>query len=134
MKNFMRATAAFAALIVAAALPLAASAASTTVTQPQHYAFQTELTDRYHPGAYVGTLALTIYPDGIVNGTYRPDDGSIHPVTGGVDGTSIWLDVGSLRNLHLTGTLRSGVLRMAAATGATVYEFDSVGPARAAGN
>ncbi len=127
MRTFIRAAAACAAVLAGAGAPLAGFAATASTAQPQHYAFQTELTDRYHAGAYVGTLALTVYPDGIVNGTYRPDNGAFHTVTGGVEGTSIWLDVGSLPNLHLTGTLQNGVLRTSAATRDTVFEFDSIG-------
>ena len=133
MNSFIRAAAA-SAILASAALPAAASAASVTNAPPQHYAFQTQLTDRFHPGAYTGTLTLTVYPDGIVNGVYRADDGAVREVVGGIDGTSIWLDVdASVRRLHLIGTLQNGVLRTYANTPGTDWEFDSVGNAPGAG-
>jgi hypothetical protein len=127
MTNTIRIAVATAATLAAAALPLASPAATTTSAAPQHYTFQTQLTDGNHVGAYEGTLALTIYPNGIVQGTYRPADGGFSSVTGGLTGKDIWLDLGLRGRFHVTGTFENGVLRtVAAIPGPDVYEFDSV--------
>jgi hypothetical protein len=131
MRTTLRTAAATAGILTAFALPLAARAATTTSTQPQRYTLHTQLTDQYHAGAYEGTLALTIYPDGIVQGTYRPSDGRITSVTGGLTGKNIWLDIGPAGRLHLNGTFENGVLKtVAAIPGPDTYELDSVAVTR----
>ena len=127
----LRAAAASAALLAGTAFPLAARAATTTTAPPAHYRFETRLAGRFSAGAYGGTLTLTIYPNGILQGLYRPDDGSYRTVTGGLDGQNIWLDIGAMGRLHLTGTFANGVLDMVAAIpGAETYTFTSVGAAK----
>jgi hypothetical protein len=82
--------------------------------------------DDHHAGEYDGRLALTIYPNGIVQGNYFPSDGGVRNVTGGLTGTSIWLDIGWLGQLHLTGTFKNGVLEtVAAIPGPDTYTFES---------
>ena len=123
----IRSAAAAAGVIAALALPLASQAATTTTAAPQHYQFQTRMSDRLHAGEYDGQLALTVYPSGIVQGTYRPAEGDIRAVTGGVDGKNIWLDIGMDRPLHLTGTFTNGVLlTVAQIPGPDTYTFESV--------
>jgi hypothetical protein len=127
MTKMIRTAAATAGILAAFALPVASSAATTTNAAPQHYDVQTQITDRYHPGAYEGRLVLTIYPSGIVQGTYRPADGGFSDVTGGITGKEIWLDIGSMGRLHFTGTFENGVLKtVAAIAGPDVYELNSV--------
>ena len=63
---------------------------------------------RLGAGAYEGTLDLTIDSRGLVNGYYRPDGGTFIQVTGGVDGTSVWLDFGFMGHVHVTGTFEQG--------------------------
>lgn len=127
MTNSIRTTAAIAGLLATLAAPAASQAASVSTVQPQRYTLRTELTDRYHAGAYEATLALTVYPSGIVQGTYRPSDGGIRTVTGGVDGKQIWLDIGSFHGFHVNGTFENGVLKtVAALPGRDVYELNSV--------
>ena len=127
MNNVIRAAAASAALLAAAWLPAAGSAA-TENGATQHFSFQTQLTDRFHAGGYDGSLALDVHPDGTVQGIYRPSDGLPQPVAGGVTGGQIWFDVTiNDRRVHLIGTLRDGVLRATAQIpGPDVWEFDSV--------
>jgi hypothetical protein len=126
MTTNIRTAAAAAALLAAFTLPLAAQAASTTSGSPQHYALQTRIVDRYHAGEFDGALTMTIYPSGIVQGTYRPADGGFRTVTGGIEGTAIWLDIGMNHPLHLTGTFKDGVLRaVAQIPGPDVYTFES---------
>jgi len=128
MNTFVRAAAATAALL-AAGLPAAGSAAN--MTQPMHYSFETQLTQRYHAGGFAGSLSMTVRPDGTVTGWYTPIDGNPRNVVGGVDGTRIWLDIGGIRNLHLVGTLRDGVLHAAENTpGSDPLELNSVGQTR----
>lgn len=127
MTTPIRRAAAVAGILAALALPVGACAATTSNAPPQKYDLQTQLVDRYHAGVFEGRLVLTVYPDGIVQGNYRPADGGVRSVTGGIDGTSIWLDLGTQQPLHLTGTLQNGVLKTTAELpGLDVYEFDSV--------
>ncbi len=127
MKNAIRAAAVSAALM-AAALPAAGAAATQTTGQPQHFAFQTQLSDRYHAGGYAGSLTLDVYPNGIVQGYYHPLDGTIQSIAGGISGREIWFDLGrGVHRLHLIGTLHNGVLRTTAQVpGPDVWAFDSV--------
>ncbi len=126
MTKILRGALTSAAAAAALAMPLAAPAATTSSAQPQSYTMQTRIVDQYHAGEYDGVLTLTINPDGIVQGSYRDDNGRPTAVTGGVDGQNIWLDIGWRRPLHLTGTFRSGVLRATAALpGPDVYQLES---------
>ncbi|GEM_PF-3346400 len=123
--NTTKRIAASAALLAALALPLPSPAATTASAPPQHFDFPTRTVDRYHPGEYDGRLTLTIYANGIVQGTYRNDEGRVQAVSGGVDGKSIWFDIG---NLHLNGTFAGGALDVIAAIpGPNVFELQSVG-------
>jgi len=127
-----------AAAVTTLALALGASgiaqAAVGGVQQPVHYTMQTSLRDLQHPGDYPGSLSLVVYPSGIVNGFYLPQDGQPHDVVGGLDGHNIWLDIGTIEmmdfgvinSLHLTGTLKDGVLDTTAAVpGPDTVVFDS---------
>jgi hypothetical protein len=130
MTKTIRSAAAAAGLFAALAFPVASQAATTTA-QPRHYDLRTSLTDRYHAGQYEGRLALTIYPNGIVQGTYLPSDGGVRDVSGGLTGTNIWLEIGTvggMRQLRLTGTFKNGVLdTVAAIPGPDTYTFESTG-------
>lgn len=127
MTTMIRNAAATAGLLAALALPAASFAATTTTAEPLRYTLQTQVVDRYHPGAYDGVLALTIYPSGIVQGTYRSDDGRVTDATGGLTGKNIWLEIGSFGRVQFNGTFENGVLKtVAAIAGPNVYELDSV--------
>jgi hypothetical protein len=112
--QMFRAATTAALLAAALALPLASQAATTTAAPPQTYTLQTHLTQQYHAGEYAGTMNLTVYPNGIVQGNYRPSDGGTRIVTGGITGTNIWLDIGLDHSLHLSGTFKNGVLQAVA--------------------
>lgn len=60
--------------------------------------------------AFAGTMRLTIYPDGIVQGNYVTQGGGLLPVTGGVEPSGkMWLQFG---RATVTGELQhSGVIR-----------------------
>jgi hypothetical protein len=130
MKTSFLATATAAALLAALALPLAASAATSATGAPQRYSFQTQYFDRFHAGEYDGLMALTVYPSGIVQGTYHDQSaGDIKMVTGGIDQQNrIWLDIGNgARALRLYGTFKDGALRTTAnVPGPDVHVFQSV--------
>ena len=133
MMTTIRNAAATASLLAALALPLSAQAATTTAAQPQHYAFQTRTFDQYHAGEYDGSLSLTVYPSGIVQGLYRDaDGGGFKQVTGGLSpGNRIWLDIGNGADpLHVTGTFENGRLEtVASIPGPDRFTFESI-PAR----
>jgi hypothetical protein len=116
-------------ILASVAFPLSARAAATTSADPQHYRLETVITQRYHAGEIDGTLTMTIYPSGIVQGQYRADDGNVRNVTGGLDGERIWLDIGSNGNFRLSGTFKNGVLEtVAQIPGSDTTTFDSVQP------
>jgi hypothetical protein len=130
----LRAAAAATTLALALGASGVAQAAVSGVQQPVHYTMQTSLRDLQHPGEYPGNLSLMVYPSGIVNGFYVPQDGQPHDVVGGLDGHNIWLDIGTiemmdfgvLNSLHLTGTLKEGVLNTTAAVpGPDTVVFES---------
>jgi hypothetical protein len=126
MTTMIRKATTAAVLVATLALPLASQAASTTGASPQKYTLETRLTDRYHAGEYDGTLNLAVYPSGIVQGTFRPSDGGVRTVTGGMSGTDIWLDIGWQHPLRLTGTLKDGVLQAVAnIPGPDTYTFEA---------
>jgi hypothetical protein len=92
-------------MIVAAVLaasmlgPIAARAASVLPVQPRAVVYAAAFvgsTARPLVGEYLdGTMRLTIYPSGIIAGTYLPQDGSPFSVSGGLDANGkVWLLLG----------------------------------------
>jgi hypothetical protein len=136
--NTIRNAAAAAGLLAALAVPLASSAQTTTTTTtalPQRYTMQTQYFDDWNAGAYVGTLALTVYPSGVVQGTYHDASaGGFKTVVGGLDEKShIWLDIGNgAEPLRLYGTFKDGVLKTIAraTSAANTHHFESVSVAK----
>lgn len=121
----LRAAAVAAAISTALVLPVASQAAASK--QAEHYQLTTIITQQYQAGEVDGTLSMTVYPSGIVQGFYRPLDGNFRTVTGGVDGRNIWLDIGMNRQLHLIGTFDRGVLStVAQIPGPDTVHFDAV--------
>jgi tRNA A37 threonylcarbamoyladenosine synthetase subunit TsaC/SUA5/YrdC len=122
--------------MAALAAPIAAPAAVSSTSQaPAVFHMQTRLYDTYHPFEIDGQMNLNVYPSGIVNGFYIPaDTGGVREVTGGVMGQSVWLDIGGVHSLHLTGTLKDGVLRTTAfIPGPDTWVFESTKVARQPG-
>ena len=134
MTKMIRTAMTASALLATFALPIASQAASTTNAPPQRYVFQTRMTESMHAGEYDGTLRLTVFPNGIVSGTFQPSDGGARSVSGGTSGTQIWLDIGgAMRSVHLEGTLKNGVLQATAnIPGPDTYTF--VGTVEPAGH
>ena len=98
MKNLK--TLAIAGLLCAALVaPATAAVVNYRPAQPVTVTYNADLEGsdiRPIVGAYLaGTMRLTFYPSGIVQGTYLPLDGNPFQVTGGVetDG-ALWLDLG----------------------------------------
>jgi hypothetical protein len=104
-----------AALVIAAALagvPAISQAATAQATVPVHATYNTSLESIYGlPSPWTGTLQLTINPDGIIQGYYRPaDNNAFIPVTGGQNGDQVWLDIGNRGRLHVNGVLQDGAI------------------------
>src|SRR5690348_14849920 len=56
-------------------------------------------------GEYVGRMTLRYYDSGIVNGTYRDESGGrLITLTGGANGTKIWLSFGGSGRRTFSGT------------------------------
>ena len=127
MRNHLKIAASALGLIGALSLPVQAPAAtSTTSTEPVRFAMQTSYYDTRTPGAFLGRMTLNVYPSGIVNGYYFPDNGQVRNVTGGLDGDKIWLNIGGVDSLRLNGTLKDGVLKtFAFIPGPDTWVFES---------
>ena len=116
---FTKIRAAVAALGLGTAL-LAPVATMAATEQPAHYQFDTKITTQFGAGEYDGTLRLTVYPDGIVQGYYRNlDDARFEPVSGGLRGDNIWLTL-NLFGAPITGTFKDGKI-VASALGRSTF-------------
>lgn len=86
---------------------LATSAAVLAVESPTTgtHTYRTSLTELYgSPYPVTGSLELTDDGSGILHGYYRPDDnGSLIPVSGGSDGSHVWMDFGAAGRLKIDG-------------------------------
>jgi hypothetical protein len=105
-----RAIAALSVLAATAALaPLPANAADNFVT---NYDLATRQFDPLSPGEYDGRLRIRITSDGIVGGTFLTTEGQLSNVTGGLNGTKIWLPLGDRTPIGRTfqGTFVDGKL------------------------
>ena len=108
--KILRGSALLFAVALAGAPTVSQAATAYSATQPVHVNYDTSMQSLFgfdYP--WTGTLQLTINPDGIINGYYRPADNmAFIPVTGGRDGQNVWLDIGGRGRLHVTGTLQNG--------------------------
>lgn len=95
-----------------------ASAATNLPPLPARVTYETALEPVYFgSGDYAGTLNLNIGKDGVLSGFFRFDDvGTLRPVTGGLDGDHVWLDLGP-DGPHIIGTFTDGKI-----AGYTTYE------------
>ncbi len=102
------------ALVACAALAgwSGSPALAVSITQGQTYHYDTAITTLSGGAPWTGTLELRVDPNGVVNGYYRADAGlgSLQMVTGGVDGNSIWFDIGMLGRMHVTATMADNVI------------------------
>jgi hypothetical protein len=104
-------------LAMLAAVVLAAGLAPTSVraesASPAAYDLATRQTDVMSAGEYDGRLKIRIFADGIVTGTFWDTEGRFSPVSGGLDGIRIWLDLGLASPTGerlFTGTFENGKL------------------------
>lgn len=98
------------ALVLAATL---GSSAANAEPEAHTYDLATKQTDVMSAGEYDGKLKLRVFPNGIVAGTFMDTQGHVSSVTGGLDGTKIWIDLGaaSPTSAHLfVGTFADGKL------------------------
>jgi hypothetical protein len=98
-------TAAAAALTIAF---LAVPALAADATQGQT-SYETSLTQSgvlAAPGAYLGNLEITVTPEGLVNGWYRPADRQFIPVTGNFKDGKLWLYIGERGDLTVTAQVQ----------------------------
>ncbi|HTW82517.1 MAG TPA: hypothetical protein VMD91_00460 [Candidatus Sulfotelmatobacter sp.] len=126
--RFRRPVALAAALLASLALPLAVSAQPGAAT---HYLLRTRETIENHAGEFDGVLSMTVFPNGIIQGTYRlADEGNIQAVSGSVQGDKLWLDIGgAARTEEITGTFRDGVIKATVLRpGIDITYFTSAGP------
>jgi hypothetical protein len=95
-----------------AVLPALSQAATNQSQVPVRATYQASLQPITQLEApWTGTLQLTINPNGIIQGYYHPaDQMAFIPVTGGQDGNSVWLDIGTMGRLHVNGTLHNGTI------------------------
>jgi hypothetical protein len=102
------------AILLLGMAPAAFAATSQQGGAAQTFTFPTRYYDTARPGDIDGRLNITVYPSGIVNGFYlSSDSGRPVDVVGGVNGKTIWLNIGGadrVNPLHLTGTFENGVL------------------------
>lgn len=89
------------------ALTQAATAAGSS--QPVHADYSTTISPLVGFGyPWTGTLQLTLNPDNIITGYYRPyGDSSFIPVNGGRNGENVWLDIGEMGRIQVNGTLKN---------------------------
>lgn len=127
-KHFLRAGA-FLAAASMASLPAISQAATATSTQPVQVKYDTKIGPIMGFAVpWTGALQLTINPDGIIQGYYRPaDNNAFVPVTGGRNGDSVWLDIGTMGHMHVSGTFKDGAITGAAIdeTTSREYSFDA---------
>ena len=122
----------FLSLAVAALLllaPFTARAAATVKTVNYDTAYH-QTNPMPSAGEYTGRMTLHFYADGTVNGTYREEyQGHVHPVSGGLRGSSIWLSFGQRSAHQFNGTIGKGGIITGSLTnwrGPTVYTFKAV--------
>lgn len=107
-------TAAIAVAAGFAAVPAISPATTTQSTVPIKATYDTTLESITGMGApWTGTLQITISPNGIIQGYYHPADNTMAfiPVTGGLNGDSVWMDIGRSGGLRVNGTLKNGVIQ-----------------------
>ena len=75
---------------------LTAPALAVQGGNPIHYLLNTRETIENQAGEFDGVISMLVYPNGIIQGTYRlTDEGNIQPVSGSVENGKLWLDIGA---------------------------------------
>lgn len=125
----MRMILTLAAAVAFALVPFTASADSPLKTVNYTTAYH-----QTHPaasaGQYTGVMTLRFYANGIVNGTYRDESaGTIKTVSGGLNGSKLWLSFGSKGGRNFNGTIeKDGTITGTLSNwrGPNVYTFKAV--------
>ena len=126
-----RARAAFGAIAFAAVLSPAGSWAATATTTS--YDLMTRQTDIVTGGEYDGRLRLRVSPEGIVAGSFVTTEGRISQVSGGIEGSNIWIDLhaGSPGTAGVfSGTLVDGKLLATRTRGMHTWQLEGTAAAR----
>ncbi|MDE2481129.1 MAG: hypothetical protein KGN02_02935 [bacterium] len=113
------------ALALLLALASSSPPPSPAASLPPSGTYRTEIRKRFEAFGYAGELRLRV-AHGYINGTYRPEGGLVTPVTGGTDGTHVWLDFTTFGSLHVEGRFENGrIVGMGTprSRGTTVYVF-----------
>jgi len=76
-------------------------------------------------GSYVGVLELRVAKDGSISGFFRNNDvGGFHQITGGISGSDVWLDLGTINGGRpFNGTYRDGQIHGGIYADGQPYEF-----------
>lgn len=116
------------ALAVACMLGTPAATLAVQSSGPVTQTYSTALTQTYgSPYPVTGSLQLIDDGNGILHGYYRPDDnGQFVPVTGGVDGSRIWIDFGSNARLKINGHLEGQKIVGSSVNGADAGQLQFV--------
>lgn len=105
-------------------VPIAAQAANALPSAPRTITYDAGLegsSARPIAGALLaGTMRLTLYPDGTIQGRYTPEDGASFPVAGGLQGNgAIFLTLG---RTTVNGTLMPSGRIVGSTFGPPVYD------------
>jgi hypothetical protein len=76
-----------------------------------------------------GTLQIRTSSDGIITGYYRPaDNNDFIPVTGGVTGDHVWIDIGRNGAMRIQGQFKTGNIVGSATTPQGIMDFTASAP------
>lgn len=107
VNTFSKRQTAFAALLLALAIPAYAQAASASGPTVVYSTAIQRIAGYSYPVS--GRLQIRTSRTGIISGYYRPaDNNDFVPVTGGVQGTRVWLDIGKNGQTRVTGRMNGG--------------------------
>lgn len=113
-------------LLIITALP-AVAVTTSPAPPPVTHKYAITMTALYRAsGPLSGALTLRMYDNGIIQGTFSTPDGpQFIPVTGGITGNNVWLDIGMQGRIHVDARLqRNGrIVGSAIARDLTQYSF-----------
>ena len=107
-------------------LPVTASAATMQTNRTVVYSTSLQPVNQDLAYAVTGSLHIKTSADGIVSGFYRSDDNisQFIPVSGGINGSSVLLLIGSFHPTRVTGTYENGTITGTAITpGNGIFKF-----------
>ena len=117
-------------IAVAVACCLGVSTAALAVENPNAgiHTYRTALTEIHGPSYPItGSLELADDGNGILHGYYRPDDnGDLIPVTGGRDGSNVWIDFGEAGHFKVNGHFDGQKIEASVTDGAPAGQLEFV--------